>query len=195
MPVFEDLMAISHGKPLLDFFDTHMATNLLSVSKEVSREVLKHAARYPFQQSLFTINKKAELWLHWDGHDYLIPDHYRLTSTQIYTYKPVNGRIKKIPTDMWELRIEPINYSVTVDADDEELYHYQDEGEYITLYRREDVNSILQAYKDIYPRTREAKEIVAKQKAYAAEAAEWRRTHVFPLRGNVQPTNPWARKN
>lgn len=193
-PVFEDLMAISHGKPLLDFFDTQMATSLLRVNKEVSKEVVKHAARYPFPKSLFTITKNAEFWFHWNGRDYRILDGYRLSASKKFTYKPVNGRYKKVPTGAYELRIEPEPYKGWA-SDDDELYQYADDGEYIHLNTVEEAKWILRNYKDIQPRWQAAKDAKVAAAKAAAAAEQWRRTHVFPLVGSTKPTNPWTRKN
>lgn len=177
---FEDIFAISYGKPLLDFLDTQTVEALVVGSnKEIHAAIKNHGKRYPFAPSVVVIDKYGRTVLHWKERTYYVPQECKLTWSPHKNWR--TGARE------WTIHSSP---KVYYDVSDE--YQYDDGEELLLCIENKiDIKTIFKSYsleKKRYARFEKYTEGYRKKKE--AEA-HWRKTHVFAIKGSTAPTNPW----
>jgi hypothetical protein len=169
---FEDLFAISYGKPLLDFLDTQSAGSLcVGTNGEICASIEEYQRRYPFATSPISIDFDGTITLQWKTMKRTIDKGNR-----IYWNRGKDLRTKK---RIWILYKE------------DELYggHPILEGEDLM-----DIKYIIQSYKLELKRLGRFEKLRDKQQKDAEEKRQWQKTHLFMVKGSTAPTNPWKVK-
>ncbi len=166
---FEDLFAISYGKPLLDFLDTQSAESLCAGSnREILASIKEHQRRYSFAVSPVSIDFDGTITLQWNG--------MKRTISKGNTLRWHTGKNRWTKRKEWILYEEEESYGSSPILHGEDLV---------------DIKSIVQSYKLELNRLRRIKHLREKQQKDAEEKRQWRKTHVFTINGSTAPTNPW----
>ncbi len=167
--VFEDIFAISHGKPLLDFLDAQAASILeVGSNKEILAAIREHKKRYPFPPGIVSIKEdRWTLTFQWKNRTYSMPSSSRLARAKIRMWPK-----KEKAWAIYQENSDGSNFLLFVDSSWE-------------------AREIIRSYMLETIRIQRMERKKRKEEIKREEENRWRKSHVFPIKGSTAPTNPW----
>ena len=162
-------------KPLFDFLTEFDAKNLQLANKEIAGEVEIHRKRWGFPQAAFKIHPDGQWTIRYKGRIHDVSRHDEISWG------------KMTPTAFGSRIIPPrAPYAI---------YGGDSFGSGIILYidNKVDVKDIIMSYKLELRRMDEVSALQEKRLKKEEDRKKWEKTHIFPMKGNTAPTNPWKK--